>query len=167
MKRLIGILTLVLIAGLIIAWSSGRQDKPQRPKEEEKVLLVPGNQNLTATGFTLHDKDRVTLKAAGNVYFSNGHALSKVDPEGWGRSNYAADWPDDANFCDDPLTDENHAALTAEVGGELFPVGKEATFLGKAGLFYLGINDCTFTGEFYNTGQFSVIVKIERAGGSQ
>jgi len=39
--------------------------------------------------------------------------------------------------------------------------------VGKAGLLYLGINDCTFTGDFYNTGQFSVVITIERGGGSQ
>ncbi len=39
--------------------------------------------------------------------------------------------------------------------------------LAGAGLLFLGINDCTFTGDFYNTGQFSVVIKIERAGGYQ
>jgi len=122
---------------------------------------------LTATGFTLNEKDQVTVKATGSIYFSDGKAQSKVDPEGWARDNYITAWQDNANFCDDPLMDENHAALIAEVDGEFFLIGKEATFSGKAGLLYLGINDCTFTGEFYNTGQFSVVVKIERAGGRQ
>jgi hypothetical protein len=128
---------------------------------------LSGSQNLTATGFTLNEKDRVTVKATGYVYFSSGKAQSKTGPEGWGRSGYAVDWPEDANACDDPLMDENHAALIAEVDGEVFMIGKETSFSGKAGLFFLGINDCTFTGDLYNSGQFSVVIKIERAGGHQ
>ena len=167
MKKVIGIFAMVMIAGFIFAGGSGQMDKAQKPKVEQKILLVPGNQNLTSTGFTLNEKDRVTVTATGNIFFSNGDPQSKVDPEGWGRSNYIPDWQDNANYCDDPLMDENHAALIAEVDGEFFLIGKEVTFSGKAGLLYLGINDCTFTGEFYNTGQFSVVVKIERAGSHQ
>ncbi|MGZ5515195.1 MAG: hypothetical protein ACXW2O_08920 [Candidatus Aminicenantales bacterium] len=168
MKKLIGIFTMFMIAGFLIAWSSGVMDKAQKlPKVEQKIILIPGNKDMTPTGFTVHEKDQVTIKASGYIYFSDGKAQSKVDPDGWARSNYVADWGDNANFCDDPLMEENPAALIADVAGEKFPVGKEATFVGKAGLLYLGINDCTFTGDFYNTGQFSVVITIERGGGSQ
>lgn len=167
MKKSVGIFTMFIIAGFLIAWSSGVMGNAQKPKVEQKIILVPGNKNFTATGFTVHEKDQVTIKASGYIYFSNGEAQSKVDPDGWARSNYIADWQDNANFCDDPLMDENHATLIADVDGEVFLIGKEATFLGKAGLLYLGINDCTFTGDFYNTGQFSVVISIKRAGDSQ
>lgn len=164
MKKTIGIFMTFMIAGFLVAWSSGLMGNAQKPIVEKKVLLVPGNVNLTATKITLDEKDLVTVKATGNIFFSDGKAQSKAAPDGWGRSSYAIDWPEDANACDDPLMDENHAALIAEVDGEFFFIGKEATFSGKAGLLYLGINDCTFTGDLYNTGQFSVIIKIERAG---
>lgn len=167
MKKLVGIFAMFMIAGFLIAWGSGVMGNAQKPKVEQKILLVPGNQNMTATGFTLNEKDQVTVKATGNIYFSDGKAQSKTAPEGWGRSSYAIDWPEDANACDDPLMDENHAALIADVDGEVFLIGREATFSGKAGLLYLGINDCTFAGALYNTGQFSVVVSIKRAGDSQ
>ena len=166
MKKMVGILTMFMIAGFLIAWSSSRMGNAQKPKVEQKIMLIPGNKDMTPTGFTVHEKDQVTIKASGYIYFSDGKAQSKVDPDGWARGNYIADWGDNANFCDDPLMDENHAALIADVDGEKFPIGKEASFVGKAGLLYLGINDCTFTGDFYNTGQFSVVISIKRAGDS-
>lgn len=162
MKKSVGIFMTFMIASFGIAWSLDSMDKTQKPKVEQKILLVPGNKDLTATGITLNEKDRVTIKATGNIYFSSGKAQSKAGPEGWGRGSYAIDWPEDANACDDPLMDENHAALIAEVDGEFFIIGKEADFSGKVGLLYLGINDCTFTGDLFNTGQFSVIIRIEK-----
>ena len=44
----------------------------------------------------------------------------------------------------------------------MFFAGKNKVFAGKEGYLVLGINDCSFTGDFHNTGEFSVIVKIER-----
>ena len=111
---------------------------PKKPKGEPKIMLIPGNKDMTPTGFTVHEKDQVTIKASGYIYFSDGKAQSKVDPDGWARSNYVDDWGDNANFCDDPLMEENHAALIADVDGEKFPVGKEATLGERPGCFISG-----------------------------
>jgi len=41
-------------------------------------------------------------------------------------------------------------------------VGKDITFHGKRGQLFLGINDCSFTGNCSNTGEFSAVIKVER-----
>ncbi len=56
----------------------------------------------------------------------------------------------------------NHAALIANVGHPDFLVGRRLTFSGKEGTLYIGINDCTFKGEYSNTGEFSVVIVVER-----
>ncbi|MBM3312499.1 MAG: hypothetical protein FJY80_13450 [Candidatus Aminicenantes bacterium] len=157
-RRMIGMIVCILtvLGSAILA----QQIKP--PKVEQKIILVSGNKDWTNTGFTVFPKDRVTVKASGKVYFSDGAMESGVGPEGWARDNYAAAFPEDANYCDDPLMSENHAALIADINNERFLLGPETTFHGKDGLFYVGINDCSFAGSFFNSGQFSLVIKIER-----
>ena len=41
-------------------------------------------------------------------------------------------------------------------------IGKRTKFFGKEGVLYIGINDCTLTGDYYNTGQFEVFIIVER-----
>ena len=94
--------------------------------------------------------------------FYKGDRDSAVDPDGWSVATYWDDWPGDYLECDDPLPEENHAALIGNVGSEVFLVGSTATFWGMNGYLYLGINDCTFTGNYYNTGEFRVVILVER-----
>ncbi|MFW5831499.1 MAG: hypothetical protein ACOCVA_04560 [Prolixibacteraceae bacterium] len=99
--------------------------------------------------------------------FSGDDPDSCVDPEGWPRKHYWQDWPGDWGYCDDPAGEEykgqeGHAGLIAKVGSDIFFVGKGITIGGKKGALSMGINDCTFTGDYSNTGQFSVVIKVTR-----
>jgi hypothetical protein len=139
------------------------QDKPLKPgKVIQRIAVVPANKAWTAAGITIGPRDRVTIKASGTIRFHSGDKQSEVDANGWGVGNYQEDWADDCNACDDPILNANHAALIVDVNGDKFFVGKDAVFSGKNGLLYLGINDCTLTGEFYNSGQFGVAFKVEK-----
>jgi hypothetical protein len=160
MKRFWGMGMVVCVSLVIGTMVPAQHIKPL--KAEQKVMLIQGNKDWTNTGFTIGPRDLVTVTASGRVYFSDGAKESGVGPEGWDRNNYAQAFPEDANYCDDPLMTENHAALIADVNNVRFLLGPELTFHGKEGLFYLGINDCTFTDSYYNTGQFSVVIKVER-----
>ena len=133
-----------------------------KPKVEQKIVLVKGNQAGTNSGYTIGPRDRVTLKVAGKVCFCGGASASCVGPGGWGREDYPQSWPDDWNSCADPEETEAHAALLVDVDNERWPTGDHTTFSGKAGLLYFVINDCSLTGEYGNTGEYSVVIKVER-----
>ena len=132
------------------------------PQKEQRLVRVPGDQAWTDTGLTITRQDRVTITASGTVCFHNGARDSGVGPLGWSRGNYQAAWPDDWVSCDDPLPSGGHAGLLARVGSEELFVGGSVTFQHKEGRLYLGINDCTLKGDFFNTGQFNATVKVER-----
>jgi len=138
------------------------QPQPRKAPDVQKTLVVPGNRDMTNAGVTVGPNDLVTIAADGRVYFSAGAQPSGVSPSGWPRNTYGNSWPDDYNSCEDPISDVAHAALIADVNGEKLYVGPNRTFSGKDGLLYLGINDCTFTGPYHNTGQFSVTVTVRR-----
>jgi hypothetical protein len=160
MKQVTAVLVALMLISIGVAVA---QDKPLvQAKVVQKIVVVQGNQEWTPTGITLAPGDKVTLQASGKVYFCGGAAQSGVGPEGWPRSSYAGTWPDDYNHCADPIDQGNHAALIADVNGQKFYVGPSHTFSGKSGLLYLGINDCSLTGPLYNSGQFSVTLKVER-----
>jgi len=158
------ILLLVLICCFVTAWAM--QEAPKPSKVEQRMFSVKGDQPWTNTQLRIRPQDRVTLTASGQVRFSKGDALSSVGPDGYAGEHgpYNDAWPGDYLQCDDPLPDANHAALIVEVNNEVFVAGTRKIFTGKEGILVLGINDCSFTQEqvFYNTGQFQVIVKIER-----
>ncbi len=86
-----------------------------------------------------------------------------MEADGWGVETYGSSWPANWNYCDDPMPEENHVALIGNVGSDDFLVGKATKFFGKEGVLYLGVNDCTLKGEYYNIGQFEVYIKVERA----
>lgn len=154
---------LIVVAGVALAVVTLPAGAIKPPKREKKVVTVAGNRDWTATGLALKPGDRVQIEASGTVKFSNGENDSAVGPEGYDRGSYAANWPYDAAACEDPLPEAGHAALLADVNGERVAIGADGTIQGKEGLLYLGINDCTFTGEWSNTGSFRAIVTIERA----
>jgi hypothetical protein len=162
MKKTSAVLILVAVL-LALACALGAQNVPQ-PRVEQKIMVVPGNKDFTGTGFTIGPADRVTITATGKVYFLAKSAQSGVGPDGWPRSTFAENWPDQFGDCADPLEDAaaGHAALIADVNNQKFLIGATRTFFGKNGLLYLGINDCSFTGSNGNSGQFNVTVKVER-----
>jgi len=129
---------------------------------EKRVVVIPGNQAWTNAGVRLRPQDRVTITATGTVCFSEGDAQSGVDPRGWTVATYCDDWPGDFLQCDDPLPTANHASLIGNVGSDVVYVGTRLVFWGVDGFLYLGINDCSFTGSFYNTGQFEAVITVER-----
>jgi|GEM_PF-1078804 len=135
---------------------------PRLPVVEQKTIVVPGNQAWTNTGLMLQPQDRVTVIASGEVFFSDGDSDSRTDPNGWDRAVYQDDWPNDYLECDDPSMEENHAALLGKVNTTVFLVGGTKIFWNNLGVLFLGINDCSLTGECYNTGQFHAVVKVER-----
>ncbi len=160
MKILRFICILVIMVSLALT-AAQEKDKPKVPKIEQKVVRVPGNQAWTDTGIALRPQDKVTITASGRVCFAGDITESCVGPDGWG-GNYQTDWPGDYAYCFDPLPTVNHAALIGGIENNNFFVGRNLTFKDKNGRLYLGINDCTFTGDYYNSGEFSAIVKVER-----
>ncbi|HDR50428.1 MAG TPA: hypothetical protein ENN90_02240 [Mariniphaga anaerophila] len=136
-------------------------------KIDQAVVVIPGNVPWKNTGIVLQPNDKIELKATGQVCFSGDDPDSCVDPEGWPRKHYWQDWPGDWGYCDDPVGGEysgheGHAGLIAKVGSDIFFVGKGKTIGGKKGALSMGINDCTFTGDYSNSGQFSVVIKVTR-----
>ena len=138
------------------------QDKKPPPNVEEKMIVIKANEDWKNTGIKLEPKDKVSIKASGEVCFSNEENDSCITPDGWNVETYQEGWPANWNHCDDPLPNVNHAALIANVGSDDFYIGDKAKFFGKDGVLYIGINDCTLTGDYFNTGQFEVYIKVER-----
>jgi len=159
-RMLFSVVMALALAGVFSVLVGGQTPRPG--PVDKRIVAVPGNQPWTPTELLLLEKDKVTLTATGKVCFSAGDPQSCQGPEGWGRSQYAADWPFDANFCDDPHPQFNHAMLIGKVGDEVFPVGASEVFVGRSGPLELGINDCTFSGEYHNTGAYSVIIRVDR-----
>jgi len=153
---------IVAAASLLAAPYAAAQHAPRPPKKERRIVRIRGDQGWLNTGIRLRARDRVTLEATGKVCFSNGEKASCVGPDGWDVRTYTTSWPDNRNACDDPMPAVNHAALIANVGHPDFFVGRHLTFSGKDGTLYLGINDCSLRGDYANTGEFSVVIVIER-----
>ncbi len=158
-------ITRIILCGLSTALflcAAGPQKPLKKGTVEQKVVVIRGTQSSVNTGLMIGPRDRVTITASGQVCFSNGESTSCVGPTGWagGKSEYMRSWPYNCNYCDDPLRNVNHASLLADIGNTFY-VGKKKVFSGKRGHLYLVINDCTFTGEYHNTGQFSAVIKVE------
>ncbi len=154
-------LILVTAAALVVPFTLA-QHPPKPPEKEQKIVRLRGDQAWLNTGLRLRPQDRVTIKVTGKVCFSNGEKTSCVDAGGWNVNSYASSWAYNFNYCDDPLRSVNHAAVIANVGHPDFLVGRRLVFSGKDGALYVGINDCSFKGEYHNTGEFSVLIVVER-----
>jgi hypothetical protein len=129
---------------------------------EEKMVLIKGTDDWTNTNIRLYPKDKVTIKATGDSCFSTQYCNdASVNADGWNQESYCDDWPGDCMHCDDPLMTVNHAALIGNVGNDDFFIGKEAKFSGKDGFLYIGINDCTLTENYPNSGQFEVFISVK------
>lgn len=160
MRRILAAIAVLVLSVCVCQFVEGQQIKP--PKTEQKLVRVPGNQGWVDTGIKITRKDRVKIQATGKVYFSNGASDSGVGPLGWSRSNYQEAWPNDWITCDDPLPSAGHAGLLVKVGGEEMFAGNNKMIQRMEGRLYLGINDCTLKGAYYNSGQFNVVIKVER-----
>jgi len=146
----------------LFSFSAGWAQAVKPPRTETKLVVIKGDNDWKNTGIVLKSTDKVTITASGQVFFSDGNELSGVSPDGKNRLKYNMNWEFDSQFCNDPLMNENHAALIAKVNKNAFLLGKSKTFTGKTGQLIIGINDCTFKKDFYNTGQFQVNIKIIR-----
>ena len=160
--KIIRIFLIIVLVGVLVA-AATQEKKPPPAKIIKKEVTVEGNKTWVNTGLAVKSRDRVTITATGQVCFSSGDPDSGVNPDGYQDEHgiYKEGWPGDYTQCDDPLPNENHASLLADIG-QMFFVGKQKAFTGKEGFLYLGINDCSLTGDFYNTGAFKVLIKIER-----
>ena len=141
----------------------------KKSKVEKKVVTIPGNKAWTNTGIKVGPKDSITITASGLVAFSNGTGSSKVGPDGYPAPKkgnaldyFVSDYSGDHAHCGTPYPQWRHAALIGEVGSSKFLVGKKRVLKGKNGFLYLGINDCSFTKEYYNTGAFKAIITVVR-----
>ncbi len=150
----------VAVAGALSALAAGIPQKA----EPQRMILVAGNDPWTETDIEIGPRDRVTFKAGGKVCFSGTAPQACQGPAGWGRSDYANSWPGDYHQCEDPMSDANHASLIASVDGGTLYIGPGKTITGKEGNLKLGINDCTFEGDYGNSGSFTVTVSIVRGG---
>ena len=137
---------------------------PEQLKVETKMMVIKGDKAWLNAGFILSPADEVTIKATGEVFFSAKDKSGYSDPNGYLRSEYEAFFFDDFNQCGDPLdiSDIGHAALIAKDSNGMFGVGTSRTFTNKTGALFIGINDCSFKGPYYNTGQFNVNIKVVR-----
>jgi len=162
MKKLIVMLLVVLF--VLPAMIVKSQEKKPPPNVVEKTITIKGSDDWINTGIKIKPKDKVFIKADGQVCFHGGASASCVDPNGWDVNTYEEDWPNDYDECFDPLKEVNHAALIGNVGSDDFFLGSKSDFYGKEGVLYLGINDCSFTEpeELMNTGQFEVYIKVVR-----
>ena len=129
---------------------------------EEKIVIIKSTDDWKNTKIKLYPQDKVTIRASGQICFSSQYCNdAKVDADGWDKNTYQADWPGDYAYCFDSLRQVNHAALIGNVGSDDFFIGKNANFTGKDGVLYLGINDCSLTGDFGNSGQFEVFISVK------
>jgi hypothetical protein len=162
MKRFI-IGLLIIVPVLTIAQDKKETQHGIKPKIETKMMVIKGDNDWLKTGFLLKSTDKVEVTASGEIRFSNGEEYSKTGPNGYSRNNYIQDFiAEDAAYCIDPLEDASHAALIGKAKGSEFLIGDSKTITGKSGPLYIGINDCSFKSKYYNTGQFSVNIKVIR-----
>lgn len=159
------VFVLLIVASFFIAMPLyAAKEKTLRPGHvEQKIVRILGDNDWLDTGFVLKPGDRVVIKATGEVCFSNGEKSSGISPDGYNREHYEKDYAtSDYNYCGDPDENWSHAALIGKDAQGMFLLGKEKTITGKKGKFYIGINDCSFKTEYYNTGEFSVFIKVFR-----
>lgn len=129
---------------------------------EEKMVIVKATDDWKNTKIRIYPQDEVTIRAAGKICFSTEYChAATVDADGWNWNTYKEDFPGDYSYCFDPLKEANHAALIGNTGSDVFFIGKEANFTGKDGVLYLGINDCTLTENYPNSGQYEVFISVK------
>jgi hypothetical protein len=172
MKKIILLVVLILCIGVSALADEAKKKKPPpplKPQIDQVIVKLPGNVPWKPTGIVLRESDRVEFKATGQVCFSGTDPVSCVSPTGYDRNYYYQDFPVDHGFCADPMGGdfsgwEGHAGLLAKDDYGMYFVGSDRTMTGRKGPLSIGINDCTFTGDYYNTGEFSVVIKVTRGG---
>ena len=164
MKKILVLLVIVSFCATMPLYA-GEKKPLKAGKVEQKIFKILGDNAWLDTGFVLNPADRVTVNATGQVFFSNGEKSSGVSPDGYNRGHYETDYSrSDNNYCGDPDENWNHAALIGKDSQGMFLLGKAKLITGKKGKFYIGINDCSFKKQYYNTGQFNVSIKVVRGG---
>ena len=156
----------LVIFSLLCTGSVLAADKknPKPGHGEQRIFKLSGDNPWLDTGIILRPGDTVQVKAFGEVCFSNGEGHSCVSPDGYNQTHYQADYIGmDFRYCGDPDESINHAALIGKDANGMFLLGSQRTISGKKGKFYIGINDCSFKTEYYNTGAYNVTVKVIRA----
>ncbi len=154
-RTLLCALLVSLLFGAHPAWAK------DKPKPVHRIFLVGESAEWVDTRVDVRPQDRVAIRAGAEVCFSGGREESCVRAVGWPRASFAGDWPEDAAACEDPFPEWDHAALVAQVGEEIVPIGRQAVLENLEGRLRLSINDCSFEGELRNSGQFSVVVLLE------
>jgi hypothetical protein len=132
------------------------------------TIFLPGNRMLMSTGFRVEPGMTVKIRwLRGKVHFNSlkveGNA---VGPEGLGRDEFVARWPNDACY-EDPIAtpDAGHAGLWAMVGETAVFVGREReVVVQRGGEVKLGVNDRTADRppHLANTGGFWVELERRR-----
>ena len=163
-KKLTGyILALALILVLPQVGMSKDIKKLKPGKMDSKMFVLNGDNAWLNTGFMLKETDKVVIKASGKVFFSTGESYSETSPAGYPRQAFESDFlREDAAHCIDPIEEANHAALIGKDSQGMFVIGKNKALTKKKGPLFIGINDCSFKGKFYNTGKFMVNIKVVR-----
>ena len=165
MKKIFVLLAIVSFCTTMPLYA-GEKKPLKAGKVEQKIFRILGDNAWLDTGFVLNSADRVTVNTTGQVFFSNGTGDSGVNPDGYLRKHFVSDYSGDNAYCGDPIETEHcgHAALIGKDGQGIFLLGKSKFITGKKGKFYIGINDCSFKAQYYNTGQFNVSIKVVRGG---
>ena len=153
----------VLMIAIPLSVMAGTAKKIIPGKTETRMMVINGDNAWLNTGFVVKPTDRITIKASGQIRFSNGESHSETSPDGYRRQAYEEDFLlEDAAHCLDPLLSDPHAALIGKDKQGLFVIGRNTVLTGKTGVLFIGINDCSFKGTFYNTGKFQVTITVVR-----
>lgn len=176
MKTLVLIVVTILCFAVPVSADDKKKQKlpPLQAQVDQVIVLLPGNQAWKTTGLVVRQGDRVEFKATGRVCFNQyDQSYSCVGPDGYAPQHpnppvaYRNDYLlTDSDYCDDPERNLAHACLIARDRLGTFYVGNDRTLTGRNGPLDIGINDCTFTGsgQYDNSGQFSVVIKVTRGG---
>lgn len=162
-KLTVAVFVATLVCLLPVLGLSKDEKKLKPGKIDSRIFVLKGDNAWLNTGFVVTPKDKITITASGEISFSNGESYSEVGPDGYSRQAFEEDFVlEDAAYCLDPIQEERHAGLIGKDKNGMFVIGESTVLTGKNGALFIGINDCSFKKQFYNTGEFSVAVKILR-----
>jgi hypothetical protein len=126
---------------------------PTSPPAASYARTVPGTQQWTDTGITLHAGDRLGITASGEIYVSPSSAAGPAgDPWCTPAVNHPAD---SAQF---PAPGLPCWSLIARIGsGAPFEVGTATRITAVSGELYLGVNDDDFSA---NSGSWAAAITV-------
>jgi hypothetical protein len=126
---------------------------PTSPPATSYARTVPGTQQWTDTGITLHADDRLGITASGEIHVSPSSAAGPAgDPSCTPAVNHPAD---SAQF---PAPGLPCWSLIARIGsGAPFEVGTATRITAVSGELYLGVNDDDFSA---NSGSWAAAITV-------